>query len=253
MAFAGRCGLKIDLSEDPATSQAILFNEELGAVIQVRDADQQELTALAKQHGINEILMRVGHPANDENISISHQGTLVLDSSRVALHRTWSETTYHMQSLRDHPDCAQQEYDRILDGKDPGLNADISFTLHTPTVGLGVTPKMAILREQGVNGQIEMAAAFDLAGFEAIDVTMSDLVDGRHALNEFQGVCCLRRFFLWRCTGCGVKVGQNRFCSTTQLRDQFEAYFSSEHHLVLGICNGCQMLASLSDIIPGTP
>lgn len=251
MAFTARCGLSIDLGDDTNASDALLFNEELGAVIQTLDADRPSLLALAKAHGVEHCLQQIGRPQAGEQITISHQGTTVLNASRVELHRTWSETTWKMQSLRDHPDCAQQEYDRILDTKDPGLCADINFELQSAMINSGTLPRMAILREQGVNGQIEMAAAFDRAGFDAVDVTMSDLVDGRHVLNEFQGFVACGGFSFGDVLGAGEGWAKSILFNQV-LRDQFEAYLASQNHLVLGVCNGCQMLAALSDIIPGT-
>ncbi len=251
MAFAARCGLNIDLGADSHASDEILFNEELGAVFQALNSDQSSLLALAKEHGIADCLQQIGRPQDGEQITVSHQGKTVLDVSRVDLHRTWSETTWKMQSLRDHPDCAQQEYDRILNTEDPGLSAEISFELQAPAINKGSAPRMAILREQGVNGQIEMAAAFDRAGFDAVDVTMSDLVDGRHVLNEFQGFVACGGFSFGDVLGAGEGWAKS-ILFNQGLRDQFEAYLASENNLALGVCNGCQMLAALSDIIPGT-
>jgi len=251
MAFAARCGLDIDLGDGDENSDALLFNEELGAVIQTLNTDQNALRALAEKHSISECLQDIGRPQTGVLISVVHRDKPVLDISRVDLHRAWSETTWKMQSLRDHPDCAQQEYDRILDTQDPGLSADIHFELQAPAINTGVAPRMAILREQGVNGQIEMAAAFDRAGFDAVDVTMSDLVDGRHVLNEFQGFVACGGFSFGDVLGAGEGWAKSILFNQS-LRDQFEAYLASENNLTLGVCNGCQMLAALSDIIPGT-
>ena len=251
MAFAARCGLDIDLGDRDENSEALLFNEELGAVIQTLNADQDALRALAEKHGISACLLQIGRPQAGAQITITHRGQSVLHASRVDLHRAWSETTWKMQSLRDHPDCAQQEYDRILDLKDPGLSAEIHFELQAPAINTGAAPRMAILREQGVNGQIEMAAAFDRAGFNAVDVTMSDLVDGRHVLNEFQGFVACGGFSFGDVLGAGEGWAKSILFNQS-LRDQFEAYLASENNIALGVCNGCQMLAALSDIIPGT-
>jgi len=251
MAFAARCGLSIDLADDANASDALLFNEELGAVIQTLHSDESALLTLAKEHGIEHCLKAIGRPQSGEQITVSHLGKSVLDVSRVDLHRTWSETTWKMQSLRDHPDCAQQEYDRILDAKDPGLFAEVNFELQASMINKGSAPRMAILREQGVNGQIEMAAAFDRAGFDAVDVTMSDLVDGRHVLNEFQGFVACGGFSFGDVLGAGEGWAKSILFNQA-LRDQFEAYLASENNLALGVCNGCQMLAALSNIIPGT-
>ncbi|MCP4008010.1 MAG: phosphoribosylformylglycinamidine synthase, partial [Proteobacteria bacterium] len=251
MAFASRCGLSIDLGEDPAASDRLLFNEELGVVFQARNGDRARLVELANEHSLQGCLREIGQPQAGENISIEHRGQTVLEASRVDLHRAWSETTWKMQSLRDHPECARQEYDRILDTHDSGLYADVSFELQAAEIGHKTAPRMAILREQGVNGQIEMASAFDRAGFDAVDVTMSDLVDGRHVLNEFQGFVACGGFSFGDVLGAGEGWAKSILFNTA-LRDQFEAYLGSDNNLALGVCNGCQMLAALSDIIPGT-
>lgn len=251
MAFAARCGLLIDLGEDASASDALLFNEELGVIFQARHADQARLLELAREHGLQDCLSEIGRPQAGEQILIRHQGQTILDASRVDLHRAWSETTWKMQSLRDHPDCAEQEYARLLDTHDRGLFADVQFELQAPMLGKGAAPRMAILREQGVNGQIEMAAAFDRAGFDAIDVTMSDLVDGRHKLDEFQGFVACGGFSFGDVLGAGEGWAKSILFNQA-LREQFEAYLNSENNLTLGVCNGCQMLAALSDIIPGT-
>jgi phosphoribosylformylglycinamidine synthase len=251
MAFSARCGLDIDFGDKSFDGGALLFNEELGAVIQVLDANQAALIALAKINGIDSCLQRIGQHHSGERIIVRHQGNTLLDLSRVTLHRAWSETTWKMQSLRDHPECAQQEYERILDTRDPGLHASVKFELQAPMSNLGAKPKMAILREQGVNGQIEMAAAFDRAGFRAVDVTMSDLVDGRHVLEEYQGFVACGGFSFGDVLGAGEGWAKS-ILFNNQLRDQFEHYLASDNNLALGVCNGCQMLASLADIIPGT-
>ena len=251
MAFSARCGLDIDFGDKSFDGVALLFNEELGAVIQVLDANQAALIALAKINGIDSCLQRIGQHHSGERIIVRHQGDTLLDLSRVTLHRAWSETTWKMQSLRDHPECAQQEYERILDTRDPGLHASVKFELQAPMSNLGAKPKMAILREQGVNGQIEMAAAFDRAGFGAVDVTMSDLVDGRHVLEEYQGFVACGGFSFGDVLGAGEGWAKSILINN-QLRDQFEHYLASDNNLALGVCNGCQMLASLADIIPGT-
>ena len=251
MAFTSRCGLIIDLDDNANSCDAVLFNEELGAVIQTLDRDRAKLLSLAKQHRVDDCLQQLGRPQAGEQIIVSHRSETVLDADRIDLHRTWSETTWKMQSLRDHPDCAKQEYDRILDTEDTGLSANINFELQAAMINDGAAPRMAILREQGVNGQIEMAAAFDRAGFDAVDVTMSDLVDGRHVLNEFQGFVACGGFSFGDVLGAGEGWAKSILFNQA-LRDQFEAYLSSERNLTLGVCNGCQMLAALSDIIPGT-
>ncbi len=251
MAFASRCGLEIDLGDADTDIEALLFNEELGAVIQVREAHSEALQKLAGQHGITALLTPIGRHQAGERVRIQHQGETRLDISRIELHRAWSETTWKMQGLRDHPECAQQEYDRLLDRRDPGLHAELNFELNAPVINTGTRPKMAILREQGVNGQIEMAASFDRAGFDAVDVTMSDLVDGRHQLSEYHGFVACGGFSFGDVLGAGEGWAKS-ILFNDRLRQQFADYFASGNNIALGVCNGCQMLASLADIIPGT-
>ena len=251
MAFASRCGISVDLGNNTDASDALLFNEELGVVIQARNSDRLRLLALAEEHGLSDCLSDIGLPQAGEQITICHNDQTILDVSRVDLHHAWSETTWKMQSLRDHPDCADQEYARLLDTNDRGLYADVRFELQAPMLSKRTAPRMAILREQGVNGQIEMAAAFDRAGFDAVDVTMSDLVDGRHVLAEFQGFVACGGFSFGDVLGAGEGWAKSILFNTA-LREQFEAYLASKNNLALGVCNGCQMLAALSDIIPGT-
>ena len=163
MAFAARCGLAIELPRDNATAE--LFNEELGCVLQVRASDYARVRAEFEAAGLGDFVFEIGRPVAGEEILFMQRGAEVLRASRIELHRAWSATTYQMQKLRDHPECAQQEYDRILDAGDPGISPHVSFNpqddVAAPFIG-GTRPRMAILREQGVNGQIEMAAAFEI-------------------------------------------------------------------------------------------
>jgi phosphoribosylformylglycinamidine synthase len=159
-----------------------------------------------------------------------------------------------MQALRDNPDCAQEEYDRILDSKDPGLAIELSYDLAediaAPYINAGIRPAIAILREQGVNGHLEMAAAFDRAGFRAVDVTMSDLVSGAAKLSNYRGLVACGGFSFGDVLGAGEGWAKSILYNNA-LRDQFEAWFSREEVFSLGVCNGCQMMSALKDIIPG--
>ncbi len=195
MAFAGRAGLEANLDAASGDAVSALFNEELGAVIQVRASDAEAIAANLNAT-LGKVAQLIGKVTQNHQIQISVNGKPVLDESRVDLHRAWSETTYKMQSLRDNPVCAQQEYDRILDTQDAGMHVHTTFNINedvaAPYLSLN-RPRMAILREQGVNGQVEMAAAFDRAGFAAVDVHMSDIIAGRTSLKDFAGLTNLAR------------------------------------------------------------
>jgi phosphoribosylformylglycinamidine synthase len=253
MAFASRCGLDIDL---PHNSDAIatLFNEELGAVLYVSKAKREALNALAGQYSISSSLHVIGHANASDEIMIRHAGKVVVSENRIDCHRAWSETTYQMQKLRDNPECAQQEYDRLLDKDEKGLYSSLSFDVNddiaAPFIQTGVRPKVAILREQGVNGHMEMAASFTHAGFDAVDVTMSDLIAGRVSLEDFNGLAACGGFSYGDVLGAGEGWAKTVLYNNA-LRDQFSAYFERQDAFTLGICNGCQMVSNLKDIIPG--
>ncbi|MFT5259914.1 MAG: phosphoribosylformylglycinamidine synthase [Saprospiraceae bacterium] len=255
MAFTSRCGLQIDLPVVSVDAAAALFNEELGAVIQLDAAHAASLMALAGECGISNLINPIGQVGSSKQINISCQGDAVFSASRVDLHRAWSETTWKMQSLRDNPACAQQEYDRLLDKADSGLFSSLGFDANerpvSPMINKGEKPKIAILREQGVNGQIEMAAAFDRAEFDSIDVTMSDLAEGRKQLNDFQGFVACGGFSFGDVLGAGEGWAKSILFNPL-LRDQFADYFQRDDRFALGVCNGCQMLSTLSEIIPGS-
>lgn len=249
MAFASRCGLELDVSAEDTL--AALFNEELGALIQVPVANQAAVAnVLAKYNVTSQV---IGAPSEGETVRVCVNGEQVLGTSRVAFHRVWSETTYQMQKMRDNPECAQQEYDRLIDTNDTGLFSKLSFNTNddvsAPYIG-GVKPKIAILREQGVNGHIEMAAAFDQSGFSAIDVTMTDINEGRVDLNDLQGLVACGGFSYGDVLGAGEGWAKS-ILFNPKVRDAFEAYFAREDAFSLGICNGCQMMSNLKEIIPG--
>jgi len=253
MAFAGRCGLDLSITSQASDALALLFNEELGVIVQIRDESHAKFAAIVKEFGLSSHVQKIGNVVNDERVSVRVNDELVLDASRTALHRTWSETSYKMQSLRDNPSCAQQEYDRILDTADSGLSSQLSFNpkedICAPFIG-GHKPKIAILREQGVNGHIEMAAAFTQAGFSAIDVTMTDINRRRIDLIDFKGLVACGGFSYGDVLGAGEGWAKSILFNPLA-RDVFEAYFAREDAFALGICNGCQMMSNLKDIIPG--
>ncbi len=253
MAFASRCGLDIDITTK-LDSMAMLFNEELGAVLQVHKDNALELKSLAEEFGVAEHLQFIGRPVAGEQLAIAVNGQKLLDEKRTDCHRAWSSTTFNMQNLRDNPECAQQEYDRLLDVADTGLHSILSFDpdedVAAPLINTGVKPSIAILREQGVNGHMEMAAAFTRAGFKAIDVTMSDLFSGRFALADFHGLVACGGFSYGDVLGAGEGWAKSVLFNSN-LRDQFSEYFAREDAFALGMCNGCQMMSNLKSIIPG--
>ena len=254
MAFAGRTGLVVDLGPLGRDPVASLFCEELGAVLQVPRSRRAGIMGALKKSGLHRYAHVIGTLTDDDQITVLHQGRPLLYESRVELHRAWSETTFGMQSLRDNPRCAQEEYDRILDRADPGLSARLSFDpeekVAAPYVGEGARPKMAILREQGVNGQLEMAAAFDRAGFLAVDVTMSDIVEGRVSLKDFKGFAACGGFSYGDVLGAGEGWAKS-ILFNARARDEFSAFFARDDSFALGVCNGCQMMSNLHDLIPG--
>lgn len=254
MAFAGRCGLDVDISELSGNLLDVLFNEELGAIVQVRSAEAGAIRD-ALQEVVGNCAHIIGYPVQDNHgFIIRRLGEVEFAELRTDLHRMWSETTYQMQRLRDNPLCAQQEYDRILDVKDPGLHAHLTFDLshhvEAPYVSTGAKPKMAVLREQGVNGQVEMAMAFNRAGFESHDVHMSDIISGRISLKDFNGVVACGGFSYGDVLGAGEGWAKS-ILFNSRASDEFTAFFNRKDSFALGVCNGCQMMSNLHSIIPG--
>ncbi|CAN1493046.1 PurL Phosphoribosylformylglycinamidine (FGAM) synthase, synthetase domain [Methylophilaceae bacterium] len=249
MSFAGHCGLQVDVSSLAGDVVSALYNEELGAVIQVaaNDAD-----AIAVQ--FNGLAHVVADVVAGSQIEIKQHGKVVFADSRTHLHRMWSETTYQMQKLRDNPLCAQQEYDRILDEGNRGLFTALTFepseNVAAPYINTGVRPKMAILREQGVNGHVEMAASFDRAGFATFDVHMSDIIAGRVSLKDFAGFVACGGFSYGDVLGAGEGWAKS-ILFNARARDEFSAFFTRQDSFALGVCNGCQMMSNLRELIPG--
>ena len=251
MAFAGGTGLEVELDGLPGSTIGKLFNEELGAVLQIRREDREAITSAFAQTNLAPTLHPIGQLRDDDQIRVLEGGQRVLEASRSELRRDWSETTWRMQRLRDDPDCADEEHDARQDLDDPGLTAHVPFVLETAfSIGGAARPRMAILREQGVNGQVEMAAAFDRAGFEAVDVHMSDLMAGRTALGEFHGLVACGGFSYGDVLGAGGGWAKS-ILFHERLRDEFAAFFADQSRFALGVCNGCQMLSHLKDLIPG--
>lgn len=259
MAFAGHCGL--DLHLDPLTDSkadipAILFNEELGAVIQVRQDATPDVLVQFSAAGLGEQCVAViGKPVNNAEVSISLNGEVLFDDDRRMLQRQWAETSYQIQRLRDNADCADQEFDLLLEEDNPGLSVKLGFDVNddiaAPYIKKGVRPQVAILREQGVNGQVEMAAAFDRAGFAAIDVHMSDILAGRVDFEVFKGLVACGGFSYGDVLGAGEGWAKSALFNS-RARDAFQAFFERNDSFALGVCNGCQMMSNLHELIPGT-
>ena len=322
MAFAGRCGLEIDL-DALGTDDLLgaLFNEELGAVIQVRHTDTDDALKILHDHGLGALSFVIGSPTSldlDQQaagirgalnppvtpkgkggralargagagslpsailsgaaglgataghglvpdpaqgrpsrgaaIRFLRRGSTVLEGTRQELQRAWSETTFALQSLRDNPDCAAEEHHRIGDVQDPGLHAALSFDpeddIAAPFILGSVRPRLAVLREQGVNGQVEMAVAFHQAGFACVDIHMSDIINGRIGLEDFRGLVACGGFSYGDVLGAGEGWAKS-ILFNPRARDQFQAFFTRPDTFALGVCNGCQMLSNLREIIPG--
>ncbi|MBW9264089.1 MAG: phosphoribosylformylglycinamidine synthase [Candidatus Thiodiazotropha sp. (ex. Lucinisca nassula)] len=253
MAFAGRCGVSVEIDDLGDDDLAILFSEELGAVIQVPHRDTDEVLKMLSDDGLGRCSHVIGTLNGDDRIEFTRAGKKVLSAARVELQQAWSETTRQMQALRDNPDCAQEEYDRIAEA-DPGIQIKLNFDpdedIASPMVATGIRPPMAILREQGVNGQLEMAAAFHRAGFECVDVHMSDIIEGRVGLSGFRGLVACGGFSYGDVLGAGEGWAKSALFNS-RARDEFEAFFNRQDSFALGVCNGCQMLSNLHQLIPG--
>ena len=240
MAFAGGCGIEANVGD-----LAELFAEELGAVVQVRNG--ASLVAACRDAGLHARI--IGRATADDRIVI-RCGDMVLDEKRSMLRAVWSETTHAIQRLRDDATCADEEHATRSDASDPGLHAHVPFELGAPFVSRGAKPRIAILREQGVNGQVEMAAAFDRAGFEAVDVHMSDVLAGLD-LSSFRGLAACGGFSYGDVLGAGEGWAKS-ILFNAHARDAFEKFFQRSDTFTLGVCNGCQMMAALKEIVPGT-
>ncbi|MCK8126594.1 phosphoribosylformylglycinamidine synthase [Pseudoalteromonas sp. S1610] len=255
MAFTGHTGVTVDLATLTGSDIEALYNEELGAVIQVANSDLDAVKAVFEQHGVAAISHVIGSLNNDDNIVFNRGEQTVLNHTRTELRTIWAETTYQMQARRDNPECAQQEFDAKFDAKDPGLNVKLNFDLNediaAPYIATGAKPQMAILREQGVNSHLEMAAAFNRAGFAAVDVHMSDILEGRLTLEQFKGLVACGGFSYGDVLGAGEGWAKS-ILFNDMARDQFQSFFHREDTFSLGVCNGCQMLSTLKELIPGT-
>ncbi|EMA3642082.1 phosphoribosylformylglycinamidine synthase [Providencia stuartii] len=254
MAFAGHCGINVDISEFDEDILAALFNEELGAVIQIKQQDKQYVENCFAEAGLGECLHYLGTVTQEDALVINSRDTVVYQESRSTLREWWAETTWQMQRLRDNEACADEEHKAKLDSQDPGLNTQLTFDIAediaAPYILSGVRPKVAVLREQGVNSHVEMAAAFDRAGFDAVDVHMSDLLAGHLSLGGFQTLVACGGFSYGDVLGAGEGWAKS-ILFNNQVRDEFAAFFARQDTLSLGVCNGCQMMSNLYELIPG--
>ncbi len=255
MAFAGRAGFRVDLDGLGEDVLAALFNEEAGAVLQVADAALPAVRERFARAGLGGHVHVLGVADASRRLVFRQRGREVLAGDRIGWRRAWSETSYRMQALRDDPDCAREAFDALQDESDPGLNAALGFHLRDaqrpPAVATGARPRVAVLREQGVNGHAEMAAAFHHAGFDSVDVHMSDLLAGRAALDAFQGIVACGGFSYGDVLGAGEGWAKS-ILFNSRAHDAFGAFFQREDRFALGVCNGCQMLAALRELIPGS-
>ena len=275
MAFAGRSGLEANIDEYaqvlfkewerklpnaiveevlPLAHLTALFNEELGAVLQVREQDFADVMAAFDKQGLGSAVYCIGQAHCGSNFTLVNDGETLFDQPLVDLQRAWQSTSHQIQRLRDNPACADSEFALLADKERSRLFADLSFDVKqdiaAPFINSGAKPKIAILREQGVNGQVEMAAAFTRAGFDAYDVHMSDLMAGRVKLDTFQMLAACGGFSYGDVLGAGEGWAKS-ILFHSKLRDQFAEFFAKPDTLALGVCNGCQMMANLAEIIPG--
>jgi len=254
MAFAGHCGLEVQLAPERGPALAQLFSEELGAVVQVSVAAEPRLKEILGRHALADAAVRLGEPTRELRIRM-RVGEARLDESWEDLRRAWSETSWSMRRLRDDPKSADEEFAAHCAPEDPGLSVDLSFDpeedIAAPFISRGVRPCVAVLREQGVNSQTETAAVLERAGFTAHDVHMTDLLSGRRSLREFNGLVACGGFSYGDVLGAGEGWAKSILFHPA-VREQFQQFFASKERFALGICNGCQMFAALKGLIPGT-
>ncbi|HEY1287736.1 MAG TPA: phosphoribosylformylglycinamidine synthase [Burkholderiales bacterium] len=274
MAFAGHCGVTLNLdvltfdaaaddvdafkrnAEEQLAGRlndlalAALFNEELGAVLQIRCGDRGRVMDALRKHGLGHCSHLIGEPNTRDEIRFTRNNRLVFNNKRDHLQRPWAEVTRRMQALRDNPQCAREEYDRIIEHNDPGLSVSLTYDPKEVFVATGARPRIAVLREQGVNGHVEMAAAFHRAGFESVDVHMTDLIAGRASLEGFKAFAAGGGFSYGDVLGAGQGWAKT-ILFNARARQEFEKFFARSDTFALGACNGCQMLAALKELVPG--
>lgn len=263
MAFAGHCGVEVDIAGLTQVAQsrdvpsqdnhAALFNEELGAVVQVASEHIDRVKDIFASFGLADGFIKIGRAWPQDLIIVRKAEHTVYESDRTSLYQLWSLNSFHIQKLRDNPECAQQEFDALAK-TNPGLSAKLSYDVKenpcTAMIATGVRPKVAILREQGVNSHVEMAAAFTRAGFTAVDVHMSDILAGRVSLESFKGMVACGGFSYGDVLGAGEGWAKS-ILFNAKARDEFEAFFNRRDSFSLGVCNGCQMMSNLKALIPG--
>ena len=249
MAFASRSGVALDIADGGGDPLAALFAEEAGAVIQYEGEREEEVRGVLDEYALLPMFRPIGQPDDSGRLEIRQGGDRIFGAPVAALQQDWSELTFRMQAHRDNPDCAREEYEAIADGADPGLQFRATGAVLRPRRG-DARPRVAILREQGINGQVEMAAAFDAAGFDAVDVTMTDLQAGRARLADFQGLAACGGFSYGDVLGAGAGWARS-ILFNQDMRSSFAGFFARPDTFTLGVCNGCQMLSHLAELIPG--
>jgi phosphoribosylformylglycinamidine synthase len=252
MAFAGHCGLDVKLPAGANGAAGALFSEELGVVLQVKAAQLEAVRAVFTRHGLAELTHAIGAPTREMRVRIE-AATGRIDESWEDLRRAWSETSFRMRELRDEPGCAREEFAAACDTGSPGLNVALTFDpnedIAAPYIGKA-RPKVAVLREQGVNSQVEMAAVLERVGFESHDVHMSDVLSGRVSLDGFKGLVACGGFSYGDVLGAGEGWAKS-ILYHARTRDEFQRFFNRRDTFSLGVCNGCQMFAALKEIVPG--
>ena len=246
MIFASRLGVDLDISKLSGDNLSKLFNEELGAVIQIKSSDLKVVTeafgSILENH-----IKPIGHVNNSQNLVIVDSEE-IYKNTRAQLESWWARTSFDIQSIRDNQESAQQEFNLVQDNDDPGLIAKTTFKIDNKSYDS--RPKVAVFREQGVNGQVEMAAAFDKAGFTSVDVHIQDLIDGKVNLKDFVGLLACGGFSYGDVLGAGEGWAKS-ILFDKKLKKQFSEFFARKDTFSLGVCNGCQMLSALKEIIPG--
>ncbi|MEI6788947.1 MAG: phosphoribosylformylglycinamidine synthase [bacterium] len=250
MAFGAHYGLRVQVDELGDDPLAVLFSEELGAVIQISDRDIPRVNEILKRHSIGNLAFILGSPSEDKTLTFEMGDRIIYQAKVSDLKRVWSELTCEMQSRRDNAECVQEEYDALKDESDPGLSFHLTYDPCRPFSISVNRPKMAILREQGINGHIEMGAAFERAGFTSVDVHMTDLHSGRVNLANFSGLVACGGFSYGDVLGAGAGWARS-ILFNERLKDMFQTFFHRPDTFTLGVCNGCQMVSLLKDIIPG--
>ncbi|AXI83942.1 phosphoribosylformylglycinamidine synthase [Xylella taiwanensis] len=254
MAFVSHVGLDITCDTHNSDVFRSLFNEELGAIVQVANDDHAAFADLVEQHGLTACTQRIAHPTTTPYIRVVHSGQCLAQWPWETLFEAWWSVTHAIQRLRDNPECADEERDVARTFTAPGLKPKLSFDpaedVAMPFIATGIRPKVAILREQGINGHIEMAFSFERAGFQSVDIHMSDLITGRVQLSEFVGLAACGGFSYGDVLGAG-RGWATSILERAVLRDQFAAFFTRSDRFALGVCNGCQMLSQLKSMIPG--